>query len=131
MALTLTVHDERPSGSRIRSFRLELVSERLTVGELIERRVRREVEEYNRSTPEYFHGLVQPADAEAMLNGYRLRQRRPLDAVQQTARALEAFERGGYFLLVGDRQLEHLDDEIVVTRETEVRFVKLYPLVGG
>jgi hypothetical protein len=54
-----------------------------------------------------------------------------LDAAEQRARAVEAFERSGFFVLVDDRQLERLDDEIVVRPETEVRFVKLLPLVGG
>jgi xylulokinase len=37
----------------------------------------------NRAMPEYFHGLVQPTDAERVLNGYRLKQRRPLDWKEQ------------------------------------------------
>ena len=36
-----------------------------------------------------------------------------------------------FFVLVDDRQLDGLDDEIAVRPETEVRFVKLVPLVGG
>ena len=131
MATALTIHDEGTSGGRIRTFKLQLVSERITVRELIERRVTQEVEDYNRSQPEYFHGLVQPTDAELVLNGYRLRQKRMLDAAEQRARAVEAFQRAGFFLLVDGRQLDALDDEIAVRPDTEVRFVKLVPLVGG
>jgi hypothetical protein len=131
MATALTIHDEGTSGGRIRSFKLHLAVERITVRDLIERRVTQEVEEHNRAQPEYFQGLVQPTDAERELNGYRLRKKRMLDAAEQRARAVEAFERSGFFVLVDDRQLERLDDEFVVRPETEVRFVKLLPLVGG
>jgi hypothetical protein len=131
MATALTVHDEGTSGGRIRSFKLHLAAERISVRDLIERRVTQEVEEYNRAQPEYFQGLVQPTDAERVLNGYRLRQKRMLDASEQRAKAIEAFQRGGFFLLVDDRQLDGLDDEIAVRPDTQVRFVKLVPLVGG
>lgn len=131
MATALTVHDESTSGGRIRSFELRLAAERISVRELIERRVTQEVEEYNRAQPEYFHGLVQPTDAERVLNGYRLRQRRRIDAAEQRAKAIEAFQRNGFFVLVDHRQLEGLDDPITVRPDTEVSFVKLVPLIGG
>jgi hypothetical protein len=131
MATALTIHDEGTSGGRIRSFKLHLAAERISVRDLIERRVTQEVEEYNRAQPEYFQGLVQPTDAERVLNGYRLRQKRMLDASEQRAKAIEAFQRSGFFVLVDDRQLDGLDDEIAVRPDTEVRFVKLVPLVGG
>jgi hypothetical protein len=131
MATVLTVHDEGTSGGRIRSFKLHLAAERVTVRELIERRITQEVEEYNRAQPEYFQGLVQPTDAERVLNGYRLREKRMLDAAEQRAKAIQAFDRAGFFVLVDDRQVDGLDHEIVVRPDTEVRFVKLVPLVGG
>src|SRR5262249_32803541 len=89
MATAITIHDEGTSGGRIRTFKLHLAAERVTVRELIERRVTQEVEEYNRAQPEYFQGLVQPTDAERVLNGYRLRQKRMLDLGEQRARAVE------------------------------------------
>src|SRR5262249_62042002 len=118
MATALTVHDEATSGGRIRTFTLHLAAERVTVRELIERRVTQEVEEYNRAQPEYFQGLVQPTDAERVLNGYRLRQKRMLDLGEQRARAVEAFQRAGFFVLLDDRQLDRLDDEIAVRPDT-------------
>ena len=131
MATALTIHDQGTSGGRIRSFKLHLASERITVRELIERRITQEVEEYNRAQPEYFQGLVQPTDAERVLNGYRLRRKRMLDAAEQRTSAIEAFQRNGFFVLVDNRQLEGLDDEIAVRPDTEVSFVKLVPLIGG
>ena len=131
MQATLTVRDETATGKELGSFQLQLVSERISVRDLIHRRILHEVDAYNREEPGYFKGLVQPTDAEATLNGYKLRKRRRLDAHAQYEKALRAFESNGFFMLVDDRQVEDLDQEITVGRDTQVRFVKLLPLVGG
>jgi hypothetical protein len=131
MPATLTIHDETSSGQKTHSFTLECLTERMTVRELIRARIYQEVQDYNTREPEYFRGLVEPTRAERTLNGYRLRERRKLDWQEQFQRAVEAFERNGFFVLVGNRQAERLDDEFEVKVDTEVSFVKLVPLVGG
>lgn len=136
MSARLTVHDESLNGARSNPLTLDFLTERITVREVIRERVYEEVRQYNATQPELFRGLVQPTDAEATLNGYRIRsqnpERRPrIDWKAQYARAIEAFERNGFFLLVDDRQLESLDDEIVIRPGTEISFIKLVPLVGG
>ena len=98
---------------------------------MITRRVRQEVEAFNADVGSRFEGLVQPCDTEVELNGYRLREPRPLDADAQCVEALRAFESNGFFMLANGRQIESLDAEILVTPETRVAFVKLVPLVGG
>jgi hypothetical protein len=89
------------------------------------------LQEYNLSTPEYFRGLVQPTDAERVLNGYKLRQRRKLNWEEQYERAVEAFRQNGFVMLVDDHQVEELDEEVDLRLDTEVSFLKLIPLVGG
>lgn len=131
MPATLTIHDETSSGEKTHSFTLECLTERMTVRELIRARIYQEVQDYNTREPEYFRGLVEPTQAERTLNGYRLRERRKLDWQEQFQRAVEAFERNGFFVLVGQRQAERLDEEFEVKVDTEVSFVKLVPLVGG
>jgi hypothetical protein len=131
MPATLTIHDETSSGQKTHSFTLECLTERMTVRELIRARIYQEVQDYNTREPEYFRGLVEPTQAERTLNGYRLRERRKLDWQEQFRRAIEAFERNGFFVLVGNRQAERLDEEFEVKVDTEVSFVKLVPLVGG
>ena len=123
--------DETTSGGRAAGWELEIAEERLTLRELIRRRVFQEVAEYHATTPEVFQGLVQPEDTERVLNGYALRTRRRLDPERQTARALEAFRSNGFLVLVGDRQVTDLDEEIPLPLGTEVTFLKLVPLVGG
>lgn len=131
MGAMVRIHDELATGQRTRSFTLYLASERITVRELIRRRVQEEVEAYNGTRPEVFQGLVQPTDAERVLNGYRLKTRRPLDVTAQVDLALRAFEANGFLIVVGDRQVVDLDEPIVVMPATEISFVKLVPLVGG
>jgi hypothetical protein len=131
MPTTLTVHDETSSGQKTNTFTLACLTERMTVRELIQARIYQEVQDYNQKEPEYFRGLVEPTNAERVLNGYKLKAQRKIDWQEQYQRALEAFERNGFFVLVGDKQAESLDQDFPVEVDTEISFVKLVPLVGG
>lgn len=128
---TLLVHDETTSGQKTNSFTLDCLTERMTVREVIRARIYQEVQDFNQKEPEYFRGLVEPTQAERTLNGYKLKAKRKLDWEEQFKRACEAFERNGFFVLVGDRQATGLDEAFEVKVDTEVSFVKLVPLVGG
>ncbi|WP_037901220.1 MULTISPECIES: hypothetical protein [Streptomyces] len=130
MGIVMVV-DETTSGSRSDGWGLEIAEERLAVREVIRRRVFQEVAEYNARTPAVFQGLVQPADTERVLNGYALRTPRRIDPETQTELALKAFMGNGFLVLVGDRQVTELDEEIDLVLGTEVTFLKLVPLVGG
>lgn len=132
MTATLTVKDETTSSlDEDHVFLLDLPSERVTVEGLIRTRVRREVADYNASRSEHFRGLVQPSGAERTLNGFKMREGRKIDPEEQCGKAVEAFGRNGFILLVDDRQAEKLDEEIEVRPEITVTFLKLVPLVGG
>ena len=131
MAATLTIYDETTGGDRIPALNLAFLADRITVRELIHKRVYEEVQAYNLQEPEAFRGLVQPEGAERVLNGYLLRERRKIDAEQQYKKALQAFERNGFLVLVDDRQAESLDEEIEIRVGTQVSFLRLVPLVGG
>ena len=131
MPTTLTIHDETTSGRKTNTFTLDFLTEHLTVRELIRARIYQEVQDYNLKEPEYFRGLVEPTNAEKVLNGYKLRAKRKIDWEEQYQKALEAFERNGFFVLVGEQQAENLDQQFEVKVDTEVSFVKLVPLVGG
>ncbi|MFJ4711048.1 hypothetical protein [Streptomyces sp. NPDC088785] len=129
---TVTFVDETTAGHRDTAFGLETAEERLTVRELIRRRVFQEVAEFNASPATgVFRGLVQPEHTERVLNGYALRTPRRIDAETQTERALTAFRGNGFLVLVGDRQFTDPDEEIELGRDAEVTFLKLVALVGG
>lgn len=110
---------------------LDVLTEYITIRELIRRRVYQEVKNYNTHQPEYFRGLVRPTEAEPTLNGYRLAKPRQLDWEQQAELAIAAFLANGFIILVGDRQVTELDEAIAVSPEQTVTFLRLVPLVGG
>lgn len=101
------------------------------VREIIIERVKHEVEQYNQKLPDYFNGLIEPNEAEKTLNGMRMKNKQPIDAEKQVYIALDAFQRNGYFVLIDDVQAEDLDQEVLLTGDMIVSFVKLTPLVGG
>jgi hypothetical protein len=108
---------------------LRLASERITLRELLKRRIEEEVDELNAGRDEV-RPLVAPTPQEARLNGDRS-IRRAIDPEKQLEAAIKAFERTRIVVIVDGRQALDLDQPIVVTPDTEVRFVKLVPLVGG
>ncbi len=134
MSTTLKIRDETTfslGGDEDRGFTLDVLTARITVRELIRTRVANEVRDYNLSQPEYFRGLVQPTDAETTLNGFKMRKGRTIDLEKQFELAKRAFYTNGFILLVDDRQVDELEEEIEIRPETTVTFLKLVPLVGG
>lgn len=111
----------------------------LTVREIIRRRVLYEVDAHNAAlaagTNVSFVGLVQPTDTESRLNAQlKTRQdgmRRLVDAEKQYEAAVQAFERNGFLMFVGGRQVEELDEVVEFAGDAEVSFLKLIALVGG
>ncbi len=133
----------------------------ITAGELIQLRIELEIEQLElgqletakrdaHSTASYLEKvkrfLVIPGCAERQLNGDRgvygpgtksLRMRADdgetlvpdIDAMVGVAFA--AFERGGFFMLTGDRQIMDLDEALSFPDTAEVTFLKLTPLQGG
>ncbi|NOT63992.1 MAG: hypothetical protein HOP19_27580 [Acidobacteria bacterium] len=112
-------------------FRLRIAAPRISVRDLLRERVEQEVETYNAHQPEYFRGLVQPEETEQTLNGFKLRKPRMLNWQTQYDKALEAFQRNGFVMLVNERQVEGLDTMVEINDETTVTFLKLVPLAGG
>ncbi len=131
MATLLTLRDETTAGDHRAAVTVSLPEPTITARELIRVRVFEEVKIYNEKLAGRFEGLVQPEDSEPEREGFRLRQPRKLDWHEQSRAALEAFEHNGFLLLVDDRQIETLDEEIRVRPDTRVTFLKLVPLVGG
>ncbi|MET9344271.1 MULTISPECIES: hypothetical protein [unclassified Nonomuraea] len=128
---SVVFRDETATGRALEEFSLPGLPERISARELVRLRVRAEVARHNATPSQHFRGLVKPSDAEAELNGYRMRTARKLDWERQADAAEAAFARNGFLLLVGDRQIEDLDTEIDLTTDPVVSFVKLVPLVGG
>ncbi|WP_127354937.1 hypothetical protein [Actinacidiphila soli] len=128
---TVTFRDETATGKPVAELEVAGLPERMTVQELIRLRVREEVARYNARPSDRFNGLVRPDDAEAELNGYRLREPRRIDWERQAEIAERAFLSNGFFVLAGDRQVEDLDEVVDLTVDPGLVFIKLVALVGG
>jgi hypothetical protein len=133
MSTILTIKDESiySSFGDQYVFKLSLKTDRLTVRELIRTRVEREVAEYNTRQSDKLYGLLQARETEQAHNNARPRKFQPLDLQEQFDKAVRAFHRNGFIILVDQRQAESLDTWIEVKPETEVTFLKLVALVGG
>jgi hypothetical protein len=133
MLTKLLIRDETTAslGKTEHTFTVHVSGEKISIRELIRQRVVQEVEEYNNLQPAVFRMLVQPNDTERTLNGFKFHKPHLVDPVTQYQKAIEGFEGNGFIVLVDDRQIESLDDEIALHPETSVTFLKLVPLVGG
>jgi hypothetical protein len=129
--MRIVLADTTVSGAETARLLLDDVPSPIRLRDLICHRVREEVARYNAHPVSRFNGLVQPTDAERTLNGYVLRTPRALDWRAQADTALRAFGRNGFFVFVGERQIEDLDEELTLAEADVVSFVRLVPLAGG
>jgi len=131
MPIEVQIVDEIAPGSEESRSGLQVSSAQLTLRDLIRERVRQEVDDYNQNLPEVFHGLVQPEDSERILNGYRPRTRKPLDWQRQFETAVRIFEQNGIFVLLDGTAVGSLDEAVELQPGSEIRFLRLVPLMGG
>jgi hypothetical protein len=129
--MRVTITDATASGRETARMLRNDVPNPILLRDLIRHRVREEVARFNARPSPHFNGLVQPTDSERTLNGYALRRPRRLDPEAQAKIALDAFTRNGFFVFVGDRQVDDLDEELTLADTDVVSFVRLVPLVGG
>lgn len=133
MPSLLTVYEETTTGSRSEPIVLEFLTEHITVRELIRQRVYQEVQDFNLNLakPPTFRGLVQPTAADNTRNGHMPTTKRQIDWQRHFENAVEAFEARRVLILVNDRQMGSLEEELTITPDTDVSFLKLVPLAGG
>jgi hypothetical protein len=131
VTVTVTIRDQTGAGRVSNETTIEGVSDRTTLRDLIRTRVRDEVARYNAGPTDLFNGLVMPEGATPAANGYTMPRRRRLDWERQAKLVLDALAHNGFFVLVDGRQVIDLDEELALTADSDVRFIRLVPLVGG
>jgi molybdopterin converting factor small subunit len=125
--------DETFAGKILDEILIQIEQECLSIAELIRLKVSHEVSRFNveleKDNQAYSH------QTELKLNGQDALARRlknkQADIEQETYRAWEAFKHNTMVVLVDNRQVEGLDTEILLHKDTEVSFIHLTPLVGG
>ncbi len=107
------MRDETMTGREIHSWMLPGLPDKVTARELVQLRVREEVARSGASP------LVRPA------------RPGPIDWPAQAEVACAAFARNGFVMIVGEHQVEDLDEVIDLRETPSVSFIRLVPLVGG
>src|SRR5262249_53779172 len=131
MPITVTIKDQSGAGRIAATTTLDGISGAITLRDLVRTRVREEVARYNAAPEPVFAGLVLPEGAQPAPEGFRMPRPRRIDWQQQADRAIEAFQRNGFFVLVDDRQVTDPDEALDLTADSDIRFVRLVRLVGG
>jgi hypothetical protein len=131
--ISVTIKDQSGAGMVAATMTLDGIDSRITVRDLIRTRVREEVARHNAqaASTDIFRGLVMPDGAEPTPDGFRMPRRRRVNWEQQADKALQSFERNGFFILVGGRQVTDPDESLNLTPDTDIRFIRLVQLVGG
>ena len=131
MSSTLTIIEETPGGGSKQSSQVRL-PERLTVRQLIGVYVDAQIVQHQTKEAVH-HSFFIPAEDELILNqkSHSSAKSKPLDCEKLHVRALLGFEQNQYFILIDDTQAENLDQEIVLSSQSQVTFLRLTPLVGG
>jgi hypothetical protein len=133
-SISVTIKDQSGAGKVAATMTLDGIDSCVTMRDLIRTRVREEVARYNArvtSSTDIFHGLVMPEGAEPTPDGFRMPGRRHVDWEKQADKALHAFERNGFFVLVAGRQVTDPGEVLELTADTDIRFIRLVQLVGG
>ena len=128
-SVTVAVRDQTTRGDVLAALDVQLVSEHVTVRELIRARVHQEVRSFNAEAGT--RGVGELSAVERALNNGTTQRKQRVDAERQTEIALDGFRRGHVLLLVGDRQIDDIDEELTLSPSSSVTFLRLVPLAGG
>lgn len=125
---------------------LELIEERITVGELIRRTVEEQVRELvgrrkldalqARQALARQYLTEDEVGAQARQGAVRYPSSHPpsiprISPQAEVQKALAAFERGSYMVMIDGKRKERLDEEITFAPGTRVTFLRVMPLAGG
>lgn len=139
----ITIIDEKVGKEKSTAMILDCLKEDMTVRELIRDRVYQEVQDYINGVDDKWDTkpprfLMTPTELEQKLNekpsiqsSIKKNVRKHVDWEKQFKQCCDAFERNRFFVLVGKKQAETLDEPFTVAVDTEVTFLKLTQLVGG
>jgi len=129
---TVIIKDENfGGGGLLNEFTIDFERPEVTVSDIIKERVRYEVAAYHKKAEDHYRGLVQPTETEKVLNGYKMKKGRRIDLQVQTKTALGAFDENAFLLLINEKQVENLEEKVIIRPNMEIVFLKLTPLVGG
>ncbi|MBO6517343.1 MAG: hypothetical protein JJ975_12415 [Bacteroidia bacterium] len=128
--MILTITDQSVTGNILKEIELMIDRERINLKDLISKRVEWQVLHAPADSPSEFR-LFDVAQKEETLNPPRKKTPKKPNVERHIATALKAFRDNEFFVFVDNRQIESLEEEVLLTEETPVSFVQLTQLVGG
>lgn len=134
--LQISIRDESFPKKPVSEMIMELTSNRLTARDLITERVQAELDKrFEMKTAVQHQHLIDLTVKETLLNTETKRISNNLSknssADHQIERALLAFSKNEFLLLVDDTQIDQLDKELELRTDTVITFLRLTPLKGG
>lgn len=128
--MQIEITDTTVAGVVLNKVSFDLINESPTLENIIRQRVVSEVMAYNKTLGEIFYGLVQPINSVNLSNGYKMNEAKNINAKKQVFMAVEGFKNNNYIVLINDKQMVDLNEEVSVNSETKIQFIKLTPLYG-
>lgn len=139
--ITLTIKEETFGSGSLTNLEIPIFSYHLTLSELIEAKVKAKVHSINagldtKDVPTHFLSSIEKKLNRPVLDKKKEKHREglkalQLDAEKATYEALDGFQKNAFFVLVDGEQKTELQEELHLTRDSEVHFIRLTPLVGG
>lgn len=141
MGISVRIIDEQFGKAKTPIFDILYPTESLTVRDFITRRVEKEVAHVNsmKRDPErisaehrmFLAGLTKMSP-EILLNGKSKNPARKfVDVHRAVDLALLSYMKGEYFLIYDNKQVEDLNEILLLKPDSEAVFLRLTPLIGG
>lgn len=138
--LELIIKEEVFGTGNTNELSIQLTSECITLAELIQQKVAAKVKQinidFNKNEGTISSFLL--TKEEKALNKHAVKkgmQRNTGDGHYDEERkgyeALAAFQRNAFFVIIDGKQREDLKEALLLSKSSEVLFIKLMPLVGG
>jgi hypothetical protein len=130
----ITFLDETATGTVLQSWEVPVETDSITLEALIMLRVKEEIKRLETAQADQYFAFWREQSVEDQkihLRNSPKNKPEPADPEASGYRALEAFQRNAFFVLVDNKQVDRLDEILPITPQSTVSFVRLTPLVGG
>ena len=139
--LAITIKEEVFGSGNTNDLKVTFANERLTLTELITAKVRAKVENINANLKanEPDHRFISAKERLLNISSIKNKTNRLKDKIEEARvdpekavyEALAGFQQNAFFVLIDGRQVTELEEELVLTPQSQVQFIRLMPLVGG
>ena len=130
--MQITIQDQQIGGPITHKMVINFLTEEITLRDLIKSRVYQEVKDANTTKDNLPMPMLKLTEIEQALNPFKMKKKhKTIDFQEQYDKAIDAFEKNRYFVLVDDFQPTKLDEKITLRPDTKINFVRLVYLAGG